>query len=171
MSWYLPLLTDPPVLPSAPTAEVAEPTNQWTDWKTWTAIVGAITGSYGAVVSTLARKDGKWRRAAKHLDEVKPALVKLRNAVAEAQADGRSIVSLRAAALRGPLEALHDNQSRLADSKLAKAVAQAEREYSAILALGDDATAHRRTEVLYSTATAIKTALDRVILIERKSLP
>lgn len=171
MSWYLPLLTDPPVLPPAPTAEAADPTDQWADWKTWTAIIGAVTGSYGAVVSTLARRDVKWRRAAKHLDEVRPALVKLRDAIAEALADGRSIVSLRAAALRGPLEALHDNQSRLADVKLAKAVGQAEREYSTILALGDDATAHRRTEVLDATASAIRTALDRVTLIERKSLP
>lgn len=175
MSWHLTILELTPVPTPSPTPAVGQETlgqaeATW-DWKLAIAIYGAITGTIGTLVSWWGRRDVKWRRAAKQVPIVRPAAAALRDAVAEARAGTRTLVSLREVVLRGHLEVLHENKDRLSDKDLALRLADVERTYNATLALPDDAVAHRRAEALDSTAKAVKLALDRISLIERKAPP
>jgi hypothetical protein len=88
------------------------------DWKTYTAICRAGTGTYAAFVSTMGRKDVKWRRAAKQLPAVRPALEAFRNAVGECRESTRSVGSLRENALRARLEEVQENCTRYPTSNL-----------------------------------------------------
>jgi hypothetical protein len=171
MSWYLPFLTDPPVPPPIPSDGADPAANQWPDWKTITAVIGAVTGSYGAINSYLVRRDNRWKRAAKQLPTVRPALLALRDAIAEAEANNRSVTSLRDAALRSHLEVLQESRSRIADRRLTAALGEVDTAYTAVLALADAGAVHRRNAVLDRSAEAVHEALDRVTEIERKALP
>jgi hypothetical protein len=141
------------------------------DWTTYTAIWGAVTGSYGAYVSTRGRRDIKWRRAAKQLPEVRPALEALRDAVGEARQNNRSVGSLRETSLRAHLEMLQESRVRVSETKLVVNLIDVEHSYSAILALDDNSPAHRKRETLDTAAESLKRTLDRVALIERKAPP
>jgi len=171
MSWFWDILATTPPAPPAPDPAVVDAPNEGWDWKTYVAVWGAVTGSYGAVVSTLGRRDVRWRRAAKQVPTVRPALIAMRDAVAECRNRNRTLGSLREVALRGHLEELQENKIRISDSKLSAKLTEVEHSYTALIALGDDAIAHRRTEALSSTADAIGRALDRVALIDRKAPP
>lgn len=141
------------------------------DWKTYTAIWGAVTGSYGAVVSTGGRRDVKWRRAAKQLPNVRPALEALRNAVGEARQNTRTVGSLRETALRAHLEVVQEGRNRVSDKKLVASLAGVDHSYSAILALDDESPDHRKRETLDAAAEKLQSALERVAFIERKAPP
>lgn len=139
------------------------------NWTLTTAITGAVTGSYGAVVSTLGRWDVVWRRRAKQLPTVRPALEALRDAVAEAHQKSRTISSLREVALRAHLEELDEARVRLSDGKLAGLIAEVSSTYAGVITAGDDSNDRRRMEALERAAQALAAALARADTIEKKA--
>lgn len=142
------------------------------EWVTpLTAGYGAVTATYAAIMSTLGRRDAKWRRAAKQLPEVRAALVSLRDAVAEVEQKSRSLSSLRDNSLRAHLEVVQELQPRLSDKKLAISLTNIDHSYSALLALESGSSDHKKQEKVRAAAAVLREALDRVSQIERKSLP
>jgi hypothetical protein len=113
----------------------------------------------------------KWRRAAKQLPNVRPALEALRNAIGEARQNTRTVGSLRETALRAHLEVVQENRNRVSDKKLVASLAGVDHSYSAILALDDDSPDHRKRETLDTAAGKLQSALERVAYIERKAPP
>lgn len=140
-------------------------------WTTATAIWGAVTGSYGAVVATLGRRDVKWRRAAKQLPEVRTAIEALRNAVAEAQLGNRTLGSLRETGLRANLDLIQEVRIRLSHRALARSLIEVDHSYSALLALGDNARDQQKVEALAHASTTLDQTVDRLAFIERKAAP
>jgi len=140
-------------------------------WTTALAIYGAATGSYGAVVATLGRRDVRWRRAAKQIPDMRPALEELRNAVASARQGSRHLQSIRATDLRANLDLIQEVRIRVSDKKLTATLVEVDHSYSALIAMSDDALDHRKSSALAAAATAIDTALARVAHIEKKAPP
>lgn len=141
------------------------------NWTTALAIYGAATGSYGAVVATLGRRDVRWRRAAKQIPTTRLALEDLRNAVASVQQGSRPLHSVRATDLRANLDIVQEVRIRVSDKKLTGALVEVDHCYSALIALSDDALDHRKSSALTAAASAIDAALTRVAHIEKKAPP
>ena len=140
-------------------------------WTFGIAVWGAVTGTYGAVIATLGRVDGRWRRRAKQIPEVRPALVALRDAVAEGRRGTRGIQSLRDNVIRAELDVIQEIRPSLSDGKLKDQLLAVDHAYTAILALGDSSTDHKTVSALEGAASAIEGALARVAEIQRKALP
>lgn len=139
-------------------------------WTTYTAVWGAVTGTYGAYVSTRGRRDIKWKRAAKPLSIVRPALQALRAGVAEASRNTRTIGSLyQDYTLRGHREEIQDQLPSLSDGPLKERLTRVDSAYAAILALGEDPADHQVTRALAEAEQAIADAMDRIELITRKA--
>ncbi|WP_139360567.1 hypothetical protein [Mycobacterium sp. D16R24] len=132
---------------------------------------GAVTATYAAIMSTLGRRDAKWRRAAKQLPEVRVAIVSLRDAVAEVEQKSRSLGSLRDNNLRAHLEVVQELQPRLSDKKLAILLTDIDHSYSALLALEADSADHKKLDKVRAAAANLRGAINRVSVIERKALP
>jgi len=139
------------------------------NWTLTTAIVGATTGTYGAVVSTLGRRDVAWRRRAKQLPTLRPALEALRDALAEVRQGNRTIRALQEVALRAHLDELQERRPQLSDKVLSGHVTAVINAYSTVIAAGDDSKDHRKAESIDRAVEAIKLALDRADEIERKA--
>ncbi|MER7450432.1 hypothetical protein ABTW96_09095 [Nocardia beijingensis] len=139
------------------------------DWTLATAVIGAATGSYGAVVSTMGRRDVRWRRRARQLPVVRPALEQLRAALAEVQRGNRQIHRLNDLTLRGYLEVLEEKQPQLADHSLSKLVSQSINCYSRVVAAGDDSPDHVKTAAIERALTALQTTIKRADYIENKA--
>ncbi|WP_280313540.1 hypothetical protein [Nocardia abscessus] len=139
------------------------------DWTLATALIGAVTGSYGAVVSTMGRRDVKWRRRAKQLPVVRPALEQLRAALAEVERGNRQIHRLNDLTLRGHLDVLEEKQPQLADRALSKLVSQSINCYSRVVAAGDDSPDHVKSAAIERALTVLKSTICRADYIENKA--
>jgi hypothetical protein len=139
------------------------------NWTLTTAVVGATTGTYGAIVSSLGRRDVTWRRRAKQLPTLRPALEALRDAVAEVQQGNRTIRALQDLALRAHLDELQERQPQLSDKVLSEHVTEVLHAYSSVIAAGDDSKDHRKAEAIRRAAESIRTALQRADQIEKKA--
>jgi hypothetical protein len=133
------------------------------------AIWGAVTGTAGLVISWLGRRDVKWRKAAKQIPLVRPALIALQIALAEAEQRSRLITSLKALDLRAHLETIEDHTPRISDKQLASHLNEVVSTYTAVRALDDNATDLKKNTTLKKAVRAVKTSLDRVTEIERKA--
>jgi hypothetical protein len=139
------------------------------NWTLTIASFGGLTGGYGAIVSTWGRRDITWRRRAKQLPQIRPALEALRNAVAEARQGTITIRGLQDIKLRGHLEELEEHTKRLSDRKLREQVKSATYAYSRVIAKGDDTTDHSKTEAMEFALVSLKEALKRADFIEKKA--
>lgn len=89
------------------------------------ALYGAVTGTIGAVVAVRNRADVVWARRAKVVGEARPALLQLRDALAEAKARPERIGAIRTVRLRADLEFIDDVRHRASDRRLRRLLEQA----------------------------------------------
>lgn len=94
----------------------------------------------------------------------------LRNALVEVSQNSRSISSVyRDNTLRGHREMIEELRRDVSDRKLAKYLVAVGTTFAAVVALHTQSPAHRRAETLQAADTAVRLALDRISLIERKA--
>lgn len=141
-------------------------------WTTMAALWGAATGTYGAIVSTQARRDVRWRKAAKQIPTLRPALKELRDTWAGLSTNKRKFNALHNDyPLMGHMDEIKEHLSQVSDRKLQKCLRKVETSYPAVFTVVDQSPEHRKTETLRTAEAAVSAALERLSLIDRKAPP